>query len=67
MSHIIQISSIISPRLLQLHTCRFAQKVNKCNPTHTKCQSKIDPEKKTQEIVPQSASRNYIGYQLNKE
>ena len=60
MPHISQITSTISPRLLQLHTCRPAQKVNKCNAMHTKHWSKNDPEQ-NQEIAPQSASRNYIG------
>ena len=45
--HISKITSTISPRLLQLHTCRPAQKVNKGNEMHTKHQNKNDPEQKT--------------------
>ena len=44
MSHISQITSIISAGLLQIHTSRPAQKVNKCNAMHTNNWSKIDPE-----------------------
>ena len=47
MPHISQSTSTISSRLLQLHTCRPAQKVNKCNATHTEHCSKNDPELKT--------------------
>ena len=44
--HISQITSTISPILLQLHTHRPAQKVNKCNAMHTKHQSKMILNKK---------------------
>ena len=43
--HICQITSTISPRLLQLHTHRPAQK--SINAMHTKHQSKNYPEQKT--------------------
>ena len=44
MPHMSQITSTISSRLLQLHTCRPTQKVNKYNATHTKHQSMNDHE-----------------------
>ena len=46
MLQISQITSIISTRLLQLHTHKPGQKVNKCNAMHTKHHSKNDPEQK---------------------